>query len=349
MSRLRDCRAFELHEIAFAFAGPRCGCGTSLGTPRQGTHVKYGGYSKNSGNSKLLDMVVLHTRGRNASRGPRRASSYDGWAKNYSEKLRCLHLVPSYFLPRRAAMSWRDTLFVWRGPFSRVTARPENNKNNPAVTWQWEGTWIGLDAGGKDCAKAPAVADFANNALPKFRAIAYVTPPAPMSSGPASVSPQNASGSSGDCVGGFDRVYSFVGGDHTRRTLEEMQWQLDQGDGNGLAWLGDDYIDIAVENDLVVAVGGNAFGPFVAAGYVSGYRYRVEQPCQVFRIANTTETRDVTLARRYLDTKDLRASWTLDTLKREIRSGMINGTHAWNAPAMAAATMKKCSVVKRKR
>ena len=71
--------------------------------------MKYGGYSKNSGNSKLLDMVVLHTRGRNASRGPRRASSYDGWAKNYSEKLRCLHLVPSYFLPRRAAMSWRDT------------------------------------------------------------------------------------------------------------------------------------------------------------------------------------------------------------------------------------------------
>jgi len=55
-------------------------------------------------------------------------------------------------------------------------------------------------------------------------------------------------------------------------------WQLDQGDGNGRQWYRDDtHVFQQGRGDLVVAAGRNAFAPFVAAGVLSGYSYRIDK------------------------------------------------------------------------
>lgn len=297
-----------------------------------GTHVKYGGYSKNSGNSNVADMV-RHTRGhKRVEESARRVS--DG-VPRIIHKTSLFIFSVLYFLPR-ASMSWRDTLFIWRGPFTRELAQAESSDIKPIHMWRWKGRWIGVDAGGEADAKAPKTADFANTELPKFEGLGNVADVA-------------------DVEGGFDREYSSNpdidnrgnSDDDPMNPLKGIGWQLDNGDG--LTWFTDENIVIRVEKNLVVAAGRNEFGPFISAGVVSGYRYAFDDEWHGPYKASKHETRDVMLARRYLDAKDARAKWSLNELLSEIKAGWSNAKdHPWNAPAMSSNTMKK-SDLKRKR
>ena len=126
-----------------------------------------------------------------------------------------------------------------------------------------------------------------------------------------------------------------------------MGWQLDQGDGAGLTWFGDDEHRIRVDGDDVFAVGRNAFGPFVSAGVATGYSfqtYRQEAPTSGRSSETESSSRVVVLARRYLDEKDARAKmrldeWAAEAKRHRARDAKKKSASPWNVPAMASKTM----------
>jgi hypothetical protein len=62
-------------------------------------------------------------------------------------------------------MSWRDTLFIWRGRFRR---RDTTFPGEDDPSFDWQGTWIGVDAGGTLKPDAPEMEAFAEKGLPEF-------------------------------------------------------------------------------------------------------------------------------------------------------------------------------------
>ena len=216
----------------------------------------------------------------------------------------------------RASMSWRDTLFIWRGRFRRRDAiRP--GEDDPSFDWQ--GTWIGVDAGGTLKPDAPEMEAFAEKGLPKFDVR-------------GSLDPDRT-----DRTEGFSGEYRS---DPNCGGVPGYQgWQLDQGDGKGLTWFDDDEHRIRVDGDDVFAVGRNKFGAFVSAGVASGYSFqKFAMGPEGLSSAPSTESssRDVVLARRYLDEKDARATMRLDEWAAEAKRDRKNGVKPWNVPAMAS-------------
>lgn len=219
----------------------------------------------------------------------------------------------------RASMSWRDTLFIWRGRFRRRDATRPGEDDPP---FDWQGTWIGVDAGGTLKPDAPEMEAFAEKGLPKFDVRGWLD--------------QHRT----DRTEGFSGEYRS---DPDREGTPGVGWQLDQGDGAGLTWFGDDEHRIRVDGDDVFAVGRNAFGPFVSAGVATGYSfqtYRQEAPTSGRSSETESSSRVVVLARRYLDEKDARATMRLDEWAAEARRDRGDGVKPWNVPAMASEKKK---------
>jgi hypothetical protein len=213
-------------------------------------------------------------------------------------------------------MSWRDTLFIWRGRFRR---RDTTYPGEDDPSFDWQGTWIGVDAGGTLKPDAPEMEAFAEKGLPKFDVR-------------GSLDPDRT-----DRTEGFSGEYRS---DPDRGGVPGYQgWQLDQGDGKGLTWFDDDEHRIRVDGDDVFAVGRNKFGPFVSAGVASGYSFqKFAMGPEGLSSAPSTESssRVVVLARRYLDEKDARATMRLDEWAAEAKRDRKNGVKPWNVPAMAS-------------
>jgi len=212
-------------------------------------------------------------------------------------------------------MSWRDTLFIWRGRFVRQRPLdPERSPDRPTLV-HWRGSWIGVDAGGTLEPDAPEMEAFADEALPKF-AVA------------------------GHRVSQLDTPEGFTNGEYrldkqTNISFKEdgsrLGWQLENGAHPGLAWFQDDEHRVRVDGDDVFAVGRNGFAPFVSVGVASGYAYET-QPQK-----NTAvDSRVVVMARRYLDEKDARATMRLDEWAAEAKRDRGDGVKPWNVPAMAS-------------
>jgi hypothetical protein len=183
-------------------------------------------------------------------------------------------------------MSWRDTLFFWRGEF-RV------DRDGAA---RFAGTWVGVDAGpdGDDAyASAPPDADFASARALRFAARA--DPPAPTEPAPATR---------------MSATYAFPS-----TGAVDDGWQL-LGDDGRVAWHGDAMHDVLVDpaSGVVVASGSNAFAPFISAGVLS----------QRYAFGPGGSTRTLTLARRYLGAKDARAGWSLERVMREATEAIAN-------------------------
>ena len=222
-------------------------------------------------------------------------------------------------------MSWRDTLFIWRGRFSR---RRSSDPDDHAFV-SWKGTWIGVDAGGTLRPDAPEIEAFADQGLPKFVVCGRHEPALP------------------EGFHGEYRLDQSFEGVHFNKW--RLGWQLDQGDGAGLTWFEDEEHRVRVDGDDVFAVGRNEFGPFVSAGFASGYA------CQLRAEGEGTETedaREVVLARRYLDERDARAKMRLDEWAAEARRRRDDGASSaapWNVPAMASELVKATPTSKRAR
>ena len=91
-------------------------------------------------------------------------------------------------------------------------------------------------------------------------------------------------------------------------------------------------------DDVVFARGHNQFAPFIAVGFLSGYRFRVGDEAR-----NPSRRRTLTVARRYLDDGDERCGWSMDDLEREVRAVMASSspTHPWMVECMGSAKRKK--------
>ena len=181
-------------------------------------------------------------------------------------------------------MSWRDTLFFWRGEF-RV------DRDGAA---RFAGTWVGVDAGPDGAyASAPPDADFASARALRFAALA--NSPAPSEPVPATRT---------------SATYAFPS-----TGAVDDGWQL-LGDDGRVAWHGDETHDVLVDpaSGVVVASGSNAFAPFVSAGVLS----------RRYAFGPGGSTRTLTLARRYLGAKDARAGWSLERVMREATDAIAN-------------------------
>ena len=228
-------------------------------------------------------------------------------------------------------MSWRDTLFIWRGRFVRQRPlEPERSPDRPTLV-HWRGSWIGVDAGGTLEPDAPEMEAFADEALPKFAVAGHrVSPDTPegFTNGEYRLDKQtNAPREDGSCLG----------------------WQLENG-AEGLAWFQDDEHRVRVDGDDVFAVGRNGFAPFVSVGVASGYAYEL-QPQK-----NTAvDSRVVVMARRYLDEKDARAKMRLDEWAAEAKRDRARdakkkkNASPWNVPAMASERVKASPARKKTR
>ena len=63
-------------------------------------------------------------------------------------------------------MSWRDTLFVWRGDYTYRDDPVPGDRPSSSV---YEGTWVGVSASDATRAAQPPDADFAKRTAPKFK------------------------------------------------------------------------------------------------------------------------------------------------------------------------------------
>ena len=212
-------------------------------------------------------------------------------------------------------MSWRDTLFVWSGPLEEIW--------DGSISWR--GTWVGVESADANKAEAPDHGAFAaSKAHFEVDAKGGSVPP----------------------------VLSFCGG---------KGWELDQGDGEGMqlyydtmhnvrlnhseqsafssspsvvTWLpaakpGAHTAARASQSKLVLASGKNDFAKFISLGWT--------------RTDASSQTRTLTLARRYLDDKDVRCGWALDDLAREAGVGSgwdPAGAPPWQCDAMSAYLQK---------
>jgi len=208
-------------------------------------------------------------------------------------------------------MSWRDTLFVWSGPLEKIGDG----------TISWRGTWVGVDSADANKAEAPDHGAFAaSKAHFEVDAQGGSVPP----------------------------VLSFCGG---------KGWELDQGGGEGMqlyhdtthnvrlnhgekpafsaspsvvTWLpvapGAHTAARASQSTLVLASGKNDFAKFISLGWS--------------RTDAASQARTLTLARRYLDDKDVRCGWALDDLAREAGGWDPAGKPPWQCDAMSAYLQK---------
>ncbi|KAJ1482690.1 hypothetical protein T484DRAFT_1897308 [Baffinella frigidus] len=212
-------------------------------------------------------------------------------------------------------MSWMDTLFVWCGKVEEL--------GDGRVSWR--GTWVGVDSADAKKAEAPNSGDFAASKA-HFEV---------------------------EAQGGSEVVLSFFGG---------KGWELDQGDGEGMQLYHDTVHNVSLSQSeqsaqahtfssapsvvtwllpvakpgaqtaarasqpaLVVASGHNDFAKFISLGWT--------------RTESSSQTRTLTIARRYLDDKDVRCGWTLDDLAREAGGGSgwdHAGAPPWQCDAMGA-------------
>ena len=239
-------------------------------------------------------------------------------------------------------MSWRDTLFVWRGdvgyldsiidmPLDTQCGKPWRGqlikgstfKHLTGPEFKWKGRWIGVDSADATKADMPPVRDWRDGAN--------------------AFESDNNFNVRGDMVylkekgGGrwegvhvpsyFSRVKPVK-----NRPQEGRGWQLDNGDGH--RWYGDTVHEMRwCADELVFARGHNEFASFVSVGFLSGYRAG----------SSRSTHRTLTVARRYLDDKDERCGWTMDDLEREVRAEIASSSpkHPWMVDCMGAARMKK--------
>jgi hypothetical protein len=183
-------------------------------------------------------------------------------------------------------MSWRDTLFVWRGALVE-----------DGVGFTFTGAWVGVDApampseGETDLAPADAAFQTATaDGGTLFVVKGIITPS-------ASVAPL---GSAPICTGAMrtariDRTFTSTGG----------YYLLDNGDGSPDQHTEEVHVVTvtghAVGNGkLVVAKGYNEFGAFISVG--------VLVPSAIGGHINSSST--LTLARRYIDELDARCRWS---------------------------------------
>ena len=226
-------------------------------------------------------------------------------------------------------MSWRDTLFIWRGRFRR---RDTTYPGEDDPSFDWQGTWIGVDAGGTLKPDAPEMEAFADEALPKFAVAGH------------RVSPDTPEG----FTNGEYRLDKQTNALLPKEDGSCLGWQLENG-AEGLAWFQDDEHRVRVDGDDVFAVGRNGFAPFVSVGVASGYAYEL-QPQK-----NTAvDSRVVVMARRYLDEKDARAKmrleeWAAEAKRHRARDGNKKCASPWNVPAMASERVKASPARKKTR
>lgn len=187
------------------------------------------------------------------------------------------------------SMSWRDTLFIWRGDIVIEAYFSSVGPKHPSGKVQFKGRWVGV-ADAADARDARMPPDDA------FR----------------------ASSDEFDVIGKADAL--DVSGDGTYVFDEEgpgKGWMLDQGDGAGRRWYRDREHKVKCVGNWVFAKGHNEFASFVSVGALSGYAYQQ-------RISETEEgssktvtiRRQLTLARRYLDDRDVRCGWDTSEMAR---------------------------------
>jgi hypothetical protein len=123
-------------------------------------------------------------------------------------------------------------------------------------------------------------------------------------------------------------------------------WQLDDGDRGAMRWHDDAVHVVRVHGDLCAAIGKNAFGRFVAAGYLSGFSHQVSKDDAFAGYAMTR--RKMTLARRYLADDDARArTWRIEDVmacvvdaERRAKADARAASHKpWMTEALGAKTM----------
>lgn len=214
--------------------------------------------------------------------------------------------------------NWRETLFVWDGILSFVEKEGDNEHENGAddsgegekadasaskgEEFKWKGTWVGCDY--KDATKVPT---------PKRGAFDEY------------VSSENAFEVGGTVTKGMadtddakrkdQKKNNIIGGDisslYRITMIDGPGYDLGEGDDKKkhkddrndmylfsptLRWNGN--LRDQVEN-MVLAVGENEFGNFIAVGWL--------------RVGNR-----VSLARRYVDEGDERAKWDIDDLRKAV-------------------------------
>ncbi|ACO66874.1 predicted protein [Micromonas commoda] len=126
------------------------------------------------------------------------------------------------------------------------------------------------------------------------------------------------------------------------REHDHVGWQLDNGDGH--EWYRDTVHDMrCCGDDVVFARGHNQFAPFIAVGFLSGYRFRAGDGESPPGESWPEVRRTLTVARRYLDDGDERCGWSMDDLEREVREAMACSvpTHPWMVECMGSAKRKK--------
>ena len=240
-------------------------------------------------------------------------------------------------------MSWRDTLFVWRGDmeFGENAIRkygellrgdPINGSAFEDATYEWKGRWVGVDAADATKADMPPVRDWRDgaNGFESDNLFHVVGGPPPIERVPR---PHN-----------IPSRFTILPNQRTRhhylpeaRKHHHVGWQLDNGDGH--EWYRDTVHDMrCCGDDVVFARGHNQFAPFIAVGFLSGYRFRVGDEAR-----NPSRRRTLTVARRYLDDGDERCGWSMDDLEREVRAAMASSspTHPWMVECMGSAKRKK--------
>ena len=249
-------------------------------------------------------------------------------------------------------MSWRDTLFVWRGDVEYGDNVMRNHLGQYHQPWRGEpikgstfkhrtgpdffgkGRWIGVDSADATKADMPPVRDWRDGAN--------------------AFESDNNFNVRGDMVqykekGGpvhlpsYYRVKPNEAGHNALASPQEGSgWMLDNGDGH--RWYGDTVHTIRwCGDELVFARGHNPFASFVSVGFLSGYRYDQPWGAGSSRSTNSKCNRTLTVARRYLDDRDERCGWTMDDLEREVRAEIASSSpkHPWMVDCMGAARMKK--------
>ena len=230
-------------------------------------------------------------------------------------------------------MCWRDTLFVWRGDMEfgeihqkirrAVARRPHQRQRLRGRDLRWKGRWVGVDAADATKADMPPVRDWRDgaNGFESDNLFNVIGGP-----------PQEA------CLGSTTSPVASESWNHDpeARKYDHVGWQLDNGDGH--EWYRDSVHDMrCCGDDEVFARGQNQFAPFIAVGFLSGYRFRVGDE------ARRQCRRTLTVARRYLDDGDERCGWSMDDLEREVREAMASSvpTHPWMVECMGSAKRKK--------
>ena len=251
-------------------------------------------------------------------------------------------------------MSWRDTLFVWRGdvgyldsiidmPLDTQCGKPWRGqlikgstfKHLTGPEFKWKGRWTGVDSADATKADMPPVRDWRDGAN-AFESDNNFNVRGDM------VQYKETDGGPVHRPSYFRVMPNEAGHDALASPQEGSGWQLDNGEGH--RWYGDTVHEIRwCGDDLVFARGHNEFAPFVSVGFLSGYRHHFGKPLGRASGGLSKCNRTLTVARRYLDDRDERCGWSMDDLEREVRAAAASSSpkHPWMVDCMGAARMKK--------